>query len=96
MTTPSRRRARKLPRKTRPRQGARCAKSHQQEEALKHDYVRGAKRLADRRRIVESDLRIRHPAEDLNRLGTKPREKLDEVRKEEKMLRDTYESNLAR
>jgi hypothetical protein len=40
-------------------------------------------------------LRIRHPAEDLNRLGTKPREKLDEVKKEEKTLRDTYESNLA-
>jgi hypothetical protein len=61
-------------------------KHHQQEEALKHDYVRDAKRLADHRRIVESDLRIRHPAEDLNRLGTKPREKLDEVKREEKTL----------
>jgi hypothetical protein len=80
--------------KTSPRSALR-EKHHQQEEALKHDYVRDAKHLADRRRIVESDLRIRHPAEDLNRLGTKPREKLDEVKKEEKTLRDTYESNLA-
>jgi hypothetical protein len=69
-------------------------KHHQQEEALKHDYVRDAKRLADHRRIVESDLRIRHPVEDLNKLGTKPREKLDELTKEEKTLRDKYKSDL--
>jgi len=80
--------------KTSPRSALR-EKHHQQEEALKHDYVRAAKRLADRRRIVESDLRIHHPAEDLNKLGTKPREKLDELTQKEKSLRDQYNSDLA-
>jgi hypothetical protein len=95
MTTLSRKRARKQPRKTRPHRASKLReKHHQQEEALKHDYVRAAKRLDDRRRIVESDLRIRHPVEDLNKLGTKPREKLDELTKEEKKLRDKYKSDL--
>jgi hypothetical protein len=69
----------------------------QQENAIRQEYVKDAKKLEDKYNIAASELRMRNTAHDmdgLTKLGTTTGAALQKIKDEQKARRDRFEKDL--